>query len=195
MKSDIINTASGQNGTPIENLKIHRIRRLFHGTGQYHEQIDLDLSGDPFQDFGKGYYLTSYRRQARLWAERKRIQNHPCWILEYELRPLFPPQTRVRELLEYNQEWLDFITEHRVYGKDDGAWDIVYDRMADNRYNQLMRSVNAYIHNGITAESAIQRIKPDGGRDQYCFKTERAVSLLNLVHIHTCEGQARQSVK
>ena len=43
--------------------------KLYHGTNREFLNIDLSLSR-PYKDFGKGFYLTSLRRQAELMSIR-----------------------------------------------------------------------------------------------------------------------------
>ena len=166
----------------VENKKISRIRRFYHGTGLYHERIDLALCGGEYKDFGNGYYLTSLWHQAASWAIR-RGRHGGGWVFEYELQPL-PNDIRILELLLYNQEWLDYIVNHRKYGIQD-EWDIVYDRMADSQYRDLLSAIDDYAMKRISSGEVLDKIMfRSTRRDQYCFKTQRAISLLKRTHTY-----------
>ncbi|MBQ6207900.1 MAG: DUF3990 domain-containing protein [Oscillospiraceae bacterium] len=159
--------------------KIDEIKTLYHGTGIYHEQIDLNRSA-PLKDFGRGYYVTSYWLQASNWARRK---GEASWIFQYELAPV-PNEMKIRELLQYDEEWLDFIVSHRLRGKDTD-FDIVYDRMADNRFDKLSQAIHDYSVGRIAAQRALHVIRFNrDNRDQYCFKTPQAVALLKRSHTY-----------
>lgn len=160
----------------IESKKI-----LYHGTAMSHDAIDLNKGGD-FRDFGRGYYLTSSLQQAYAWATKKggRSLESPqkCWIYAYSIQTI-PESFKIFELLEYNAEWLDFVTACRMYGIVTD-FDIVYDRMADSQYKELTEAIRNYGNKEIPSEEALKRIqfKSHKKRDQYCFKTDRAIALL-----------------
>lgn len=159
--------------------RIDEIKTLYHGTGVYHERIDLNYSA-PLKDFGRGYYVTSHWRQAANWARRK---GESGWIFQYELAPV-PDGMKIRELLQYDVEWLDFIVSHRLRGRETD-FDIVYDRMADNRFGALSQAVRDYHFGRIDAQRALRIIRFDRrNRDQYCFKTPQAVALLKRSHTY-----------
>ena len=168
--------------------KIDEIKTLYHGTDIYHEQIDLRRSNS-FKDFGRGYYMTSYRRQAMDWAavKNRRHKVGESWVFEYELAPV-PDGMNVKELLRYNREWLDFIAKRRISGEET-PFDIVYDRMADNRFDALSQAVRDYHFGRIDAQRALRIIRFDRrNRDQYCFKTQRAIALLKRTRTYRYEN-------
>jgi len=74
--------------------------------------------------------------------------------------------------------WIDFITGSRIHGKET-EYDIIYDRIADNQFSKISDTLIKYNKERITDQKAIELIKwkKDDG-DQYCFKTEKALSLL-----------------
>ena len=170
------------------DLKIQKIKRLYHGTEMPHKWIDLQKS-NPYNDFGAGYYLTSYFSQAASWAKNKCLSGNVCYIYEYELLSV-PDDLRIQEFLHYDEAWLNYITKNRaknrVYGRGDNL-DIVYDRMADNFHDQLIKAINDYSLGKISPQRALNIIQftiKSGKRDQYCFKTEKAIRLLKRVHCY-----------
>ena len=71
------------------------------------------------KDFGKGFYLTSNYDQAMRWAIKKlpnNDKNCTAYVYEYEFDTDNEKKLHVLELLEYNKEWLDFITPNRHEG-------------------------------------------------------------------------------
>ena len=160
-------------------MKINGIEKLYHGTCSPHDNIDLTFSDD-FKDFGRGYYLTSNSVQAESWAKRRGKREGICWVYEYTLNDTDINDFKILQLLEYNEEWLNFITRNRRYGHCSGEYDIIYDRMTDNQAEELQKTITLFAQKMISSEYAISKIrfKVDKRRDQYCFKTEKAVALL-----------------
>lgn len=63
--------------------------------------------------------------------------------------------------------------------KFDSFDDIIYDRMADNNFIGISDILQKYIEKEIPADKAIEQLRWNNETaDQYCFKTERALSLL-----------------
>ena len=58
--------------TKDKTLKIHLVKKLYHGTNTLYDTVDLNLC-QPFKDFGVGYYLTTDKaaRQASSDAYQK----------------------------------------------------------------------------------------------------------------------------
>ena len=157
-------------------MKIDKIRTLYHGTAEYHKEIDLNHS-NRFKDFGRGYYVTSHRQQAFDWAKNKGKRRGECWVFEYALSPV-PEDMKIKELLRYDADWLEFVTKRRVWGEET-PFDIVYDRMADNKGNVLVRVLQEYAYGYLAAQRALDIIRfYQDDKDQYCFKTPAAVRLL-----------------
>ena len=156
-------------------------KTLYHGTVHEFTEIDLSKCDNALKDFGTGFYLTSEFRQACSWATTKKgSSNLKARVYRYEVVRDLPENLKIYELLSYNEEWLKCIVSNRGKGTsivDDR--DIVYDRMADSRWRELTAAIKQYESREIDAESALKVLKfKRGKRDQFCFKTELAISLL-----------------
>ncbi len=148
---------------------------LYHGTGKYFKIFDLKQARG-FKDFGRGFYLTTSYRQAQRWAQVKAEEE--AYIYQYVVEGFCSANWKVLELLQYDEVWIDFITESRLTGKET-SYDIIYDRIADNQYFEMSSVLQRYSRKQISSEEAIQKIQwkySDG--DQYCFKNERVIKLL-----------------
>ena len=53
---------------------------LFHGTTEIIEEPNVSFSKS-YLDFGKGFYLTTYQKQAEKWALRKALRMKNGWTL------------------------------------------------------------------------------------------------------------------
>lgn len=157
------------------------IKKLYHGTKVYFDYPDLNKAKN-FKDFGKGFYLTSNREQAMRWAVRSLKNNDSkcvAYVYEYEFDMISTKKINILELLKYNREWLDFIALNRCEGENEIYYDLIYDRMADNTGDILTENIKLYWLKKKSAIEVLNLIKfKNRSADQYCFKTEKALSCL-----------------
>ena len=156
-------------GSP--HFKIVRFKWWEHVT-----TFDFEKAGKA-KDFGRGFYLTSSIVQAQEWAQKKGRKNKIAYIYTYQLNCVEPEKWKILELLEYDKKWLEYITKNRMEAHEDD-YDIVYDRMADKRYPDLTNAIEAFYFGEKEATEVVQMIRWKKEADQYCFKNERALSLL-----------------
>lgn len=172
-------------------MKLKEIGKLYHGSSYDFEQISIQGHSSPFKDFGEGFYLTSNIEQAKKLAQ-KRAVNGKAYVYCYELDDTAMDEIKVLELLKYDKEWLDFITSNRIFGKCTMKdVDIVYDRLADNKYDKLNSMLKAYATGEMEDTTVIDAIKfKDDTNDQFCFKTKKALNILvNRKQIIRIRGQ------
>jgi len=163
-------------------MKINSIKTLYHGSDSDFETFDLKLT-KAFKDYGKGFYLTSSLRQAQKWAQKKAGSKTVTYIYCYKIQDICEREWKILELLKYDKTWIDFITESRINGIET-EYDIIYDRIADSQFDKISDTLIKYNKERITSQKAIELIKwkKDDG-DQYCFKTEKALTLLKRENI------------
>ncbi len=152
---------------------------LFHGSS--YDFADFDLSfARPGRDFGKGIYLTSNYNQALKWATKRGAGFiYHCNFDEN----IFDNSNdlKIRALTEYNKEWLDMLCFCRINLQDTND-DLIYDRMADNTYPELSKTLRLYSNGVKSVVDTINKIKWRSVlNDQYCFKTYKALSLLEII--------------
>ena len=157
-------------------MRINEIKKLYHGTDKKFKTFDFEKAGKA-KDFGRGFYLTSSIVQAQEWAQKKGRKNKIAYIYTYPLNCVEPEKWKILELLEYDKKWLEYITKNRMEAHEDD-YDIVYDRMADKRYPDLTNAIEAFYFGEKEATEVVQMIRWKKEADQYCFKNERALSLL-----------------
>lgn len=85
--------------------------KLYHSSTIKVENPDLDHSRD-YLDFGKGFYLTSLKEQAVLYAERFILRGRTAVMNEYELNEDLS-RLKVKVFEAYDEDWLDFILSCR----------------------------------------------------------------------------------
>ena len=159
-------------------MKINTVNKLYHGTDKEFDTFDFSKA-KKFKDFGKGYYLTTDFRQAQKWAQKRGDRSKKAYIYCYDVDKVSDNSLRILELLQYDSEWLEFISKCRMEGFDDKKYDIIYDRIADTQYLEIADTLQDYREHIISAEEAIAKIRwKDLRADQYCFKSEKALKLL-----------------
>lgn len=116
----------------------------------------------PFKDFGKGFYLTTEVRQAQKWAQNKATRKAQAYIYSYRLNikenlEKFQ-EIKILELLQYDKSWLDFISKSRIDGFETDH-DIIYDRMADNNYDNISDMLKKYMAGKMQVKDVINKLQ------------------------------------
>ncbi len=151
---------------------------LYHGSNLIVDSPHL-LKPQRSLDFGRGFYTTSDFEQARKWALRTaRIREEgedvvSCYELdEEELKTL-----KHLHFEKADSAWLDFVAANRKTGEAKNDWDLISGPVAND---QTFPTILLYLDGYIDAESAIRQLLPQKLKDQYTFKTEKALSLLKF---------------
>lgn len=74
-----------------------------------------------------------------------------------------------------DEKWLHFITANRKGEGVFGEWDIIYGPVAND---QTMPVLDLYLNGMYDETEAIKRLLPQKLKDQYVFKSEKALGLL-----------------
>lgn len=126
-------------------------------------------------DFGRAFYVTSYRRQAEKWALRKATRTHGVPIVSvYKLNDI-PDGIRKKDFGETNGEWLDFVCACRS-GK--GLWrsfDVICGRVAND---DVFKTVDAYLKGNISREETLKQLRYAKPNDQIAFTTTKAIKAM-----------------
>ncbi|MBP3195048.1 MAG: DUF3990 domain-containing protein [Cardiobacteriaceae bacterium] len=133
-------------------------------------------------DFGSGFYTTSDINQAQKWAERTalRLQQKQSFVTVYEVDEQKMNELRFLQFDTPNLEWLHFVVQNRTGQSREDKWDIVKGPVADD---QTIVVIDLYIDGMFSEEDAINRLLPQKLKDQYTFKTNRAIDLLYCVEV------------
>lgn len=150
--------------------------KLYHGSNVIVENPQL-IPSKRLLDFGAGFYLTSDLEQARKWAIRttkNRGENVPV-ISVYDSEEYSLNKLNILLFKEPDKEWLKYVTENRVGKSINESYDVVIGPVAND---QAIRTVNNYLKGYFSEEIAIQLLLPQKLKDQYAFKTEKALKAL-----------------
>lgn len=154
---------------------------LYHGSRTFFEIPDLSQA-KAYKDFGRGFYLTTNREQAARWAVRglrKDDDKSFGYLYVYEFETDNIEKLKHLELLEYNKEWADVVTRYRNEQETEIKYDLIYDRMADSHYDELVEILEKYYRKSVSFDEVLKVAKcKDGDNDQYCYKTKKALKYI-----------------
>ena len=154
---------------------------LYHGSNVEVRRPRL-LKNQRDLDFGKGFYTTSSFEQAQSWAMRTtrvRGSGSPrvsCYSFDERLSE----DLKVLRFAKADGPWLDYVSVNRkgLLVADD--YDLVVGPVAND---DTFPTIVLYLDGYLDAESTIKRLLPQRLKDQYTFKSEAAVALLNYVEV------------
>lgn len=130
-------------------------------------------------DFGPGFYLTSDFEQAAKWARTTVLRRG-------EGTPTVSSFRVDEKLLEgldrlvfdtASVEWLLFVKRNRIDCVDDSGKDVISGPVANDN---TMPVLNLYFKGAYTEDEALRRLINQRLRDQYAFKTNRALACLRF---------------
>ncbi|MGN9057473.1 DUF3990 domain-containing protein [Bariatricus sp. HCP28S3_A7] len=152
---------------------------LYHGSNVEVNDLKL-IPTKRLLDFEAGFYLTSDFEQAKKWALRttsNRKIGTPL-VSVYEVDDEMAEKVRVLIFEATNKEWLRYIAANRTGKLLDEEYDIVIGPVAND---QTIRTINNYLKGYFPEDVAIRLLLPQKLKDQYAFRTERALKLLKFV--------------
>ncbi|MDR1204361.1 MAG: DUF3990 domain-containing protein [Peptococcaceae bacterium] len=144
---------------------------LYHGSWCAIESPDVSFSRDNV-DFGKGFYTTPFKEQARKWAERLKRPKGASVLSVYELDDSAFETLNILEFDSYSKAWLEFITDCRKGNPASGEYDIISGSVADDK---VFDTIEKYLRDYITWEKALSRLRYERPNWQYCFKKQTAI--------------------
>lgn len=170
---------------------------LYHGSYCAVPHPDI-AKCSPYKDFGLGFYLTTSKQQAERFvtaAVRKAIRlglisqdaDHG-YVSTYSFR--LTSGLRVLEYRDADADWLHCVAAHRKEGafqtvrKQLEVYDIIAGKIANDQTNATLTAYLAELFGALGSEEAdnacIARLLPERLQDQYCLRTEAALSALTF---------------
>ena len=149
---------------------------LYHGSNVAVEEPRL-LKTQRDLDFGKGFYTTSDLDQATKWARRTalRLRLTESFVSVYEIDEEAMGKLRILKFDSPNADWLRFVVENRKGHPVPQEWDIIAGPVAND---QTAPVIDLFLDGMYDEQEAIRRLLPQKLRDQYTFKTPKAIGLL-----------------
>ena len=167
---------------------------LYHGS--YCAVPDPDLSKCAgFKDFGRGFYLTSSQAQAESFAKistAKAIAGRRIPPQNYGVVSMFtcvdPSGLLLFHYPDADAQWLHCVVAHRRNRYFPGlirqmaAYDVISGKIANDDTNITITAYLDGLYGEVGTESAdeicISLLLPERLKDQFCFRTNRALQTL-----------------
>lgn len=154
--------------------------KLYHGSNIDIQQIDFAKS-KPNKDFGKGFYLTADKHQARQLAEQRALFFGGSPVVNeylFDEKVLKDDSLNVKIFDDYSVEWAEFVVANRFNPSHQPThdYDIVYGPIANDKVGV---QIELFTDKLIDIETLINRLKfMPGITFQYFFGTEKSISHL-----------------
>lgn len=173
---------------------------LYHGS--YCEVSAPDLNKcAKYKDFGRGFYLTTSFEQAErfsLLSLKKALSNN---LIEedpgYGTVSVFCckvscfKKIKVHEFEGADSAWLKCVAAHRKYMefsdivREYEKYDVISGKIANDATNAVITAYMAGAYGEAESENAvnicISLLLPERLKDQYCFRSEKAISCLEFL--------------
>lgn len=150
------------------------MRKVFHGAANVIE-YPLVHVGRENLDFGKGFYITDIRSQAKIWAQIKSryLLDADAIINEYDFDfDTAITNYRYKRFDYYDKEWLSFIVNCRMGHKIWQNHDIIEGGVANDR---VIDTVEAFIAGMIDEEKALNELSKHQPNNQICILRQTVV--------------------
>lgn len=131
-------------------------------------------------DFGAGFYTTSSFEQAKNWAVRTAYNRGTgnATVSIYRINEKHLHELNRLVFTSADREWLRFIAANRKGHYISQEYDLIIGPVAND---QVIRTVNDYLSGYLTEDIALQLLLPQKLKDQFAFKTEKALKELEFV--------------
>ncbi len=171
---------------------------LYHGSYCIVENPDLQKCAK-YKDFGQGFYLTTSKEQAKSFARTVTAKAKVRGLISSQEQFGYVSFFRVDDIQDLktfgfetaNKEWLHCIVAHR---KSDAFsdmmnkmkdFDVISGKIANDNTNATILAYMGNLYGKMGSETAdnmcISLLLPEKLQDQFCFKTETAVSKLRFL--------------
>ncbi|NLB42609.1 MAG: DUF3990 domain-containing protein [Clostridiales bacterium] len=154
---------------------------LYHGSDVIVKKPIL-LPQQRTLDFGSGFYTTTNREQAEVFARKvaERRESNSGFVSVYEVQSMdiLKRELSVLEFSAPDGAWLDFVFENRNGTYAGKVYDIIFGAVANDT---IYRTFVAYEAGIITKEETIVRLKVKKLYNQMTFATRRALSHLKYI--------------
>jgi len=153
--------------------------QVYHGS--YTKIIEIDLSkGQTNKDFGRGFYVTKFRKHAETWAEiignKYGVKGFVTEFKFYE-RAFEDKAYKTLRFSDYNDSWLDFIILNRdkstIEQRHD--YDIIEGPVADDK---VQNRIDQFLNGMLSREDFFKMLKYHEESHQICFCTRKSLQMI-----------------
>jgi len=151
--------------------------KLYHGSNQVIATPKLLKPTHPM-DFGQGFYTTANYFQAVAFAKKVvRWRGGSPTVSVYELGRV-PSNFKVVHFKKPDKAWLDFVVSNRMGRVVEKNAQIIIGPVAND---DVYRIVEGYEVGDYTESEALKRLKIKKLFNQYVFRTQEAIDLLEFM--------------
>jgi len=153
--------------------------RVYHGGYVKIDEIDLSKCL-PNKDFGRGFYVTKFRRHAEAWAKTIGARHKTEGVVtEFEFydEGFASSICKIKRFENYDEQWLDFVVTNR--DKKSAIvhdYDIVEGPVADDK---IQNRIDAYLEGKISKAAFLEELKYHEPTHQICFCTFNSLQTLD----------------
>lgn len=183
-------------------MKLEAGMTLYHGSYCAVEKPDLNKCAR-FKDFGQGFYLTTSKEQAQNFAKISASKAKNRGIISTQERFAYVSSFRMTDVSGLvcfgfetaDVDWLHCIVAHRRRDAFDvifermSVYDVVFGKIADDDTNATILAYMGNVYGPMGSEQAdnicISLLLPERLQDQFCFRSEKALSKLQFVKSET----------
>lgn len=139
---------------------------VYHASNMRVEKPDVRHSRKDL-DFGRGFYVTTIRRQAEKYASRFIRRGEEAWMNIYDFK-INPDRWRIKRFERYDEEWIDFVMQCRS-GKMTDDYDMIVGGIADDK---VFETVDLFFSGLLPKAEALKRLVYEKPNIQYCIRSE-----------------------
>lgn len=144
---------------------------VYHGSTEKITHPDICHS-KKYLDFGRGFYLTSYKQQAEKWAVRKALRSNKNAVINvYELLDMNP--YNVLTFDSENEDWLNFVCNCRNGSTIYTNYDIIIGAVADDN---VFKTVDMYIRGIWDKNRVLSELKYYKSNNQICIVNQNVIN-------------------
>jgi hypothetical protein len=158
------------------------VLQVYHGSYTKIDAIDLS-KGQDNRDFGKGFYVTKFRKHAEAWAKViGKKQGTEGFVTEFKFyeRTFTDNTYKTLRFDDYNEEWLDFVVLNRDTSTQEQRhdYDIIEGPVADDK---VQNKIEFYLKGKISKNDFLTELKYHEQTHQICFCTRKSLQMLELI--------------
>ena len=180
----------------MKNLENRMV--LYHGSYCVVENPDLEKCA-VFKDFGRGFYLTTSKEQAKSFAKISATKAKSRGIIPYDEKFAYISFFKVDNIDDLESfafetadiDWLHCIVAHRKEGsfsevrKSMQDYDVISGKIANDDTNATIIAYMGNVFGTMGSEQAdkmcISLLLPERLKDQFCFRSDKAISKLEFL--------------
>lgn len=144
---------------------------VYHGGTELIKNPDITFSKQ-YLDFGRGFYVTTYKEQAEKWAKRRSMRNRKSAVVNvYEL----PDNLNKYSIVNFKDDeiWLNFVCDCRRGKEVYKQYDIAIGSVADD---DVFKSIDMYFKGLWDEEKTLNEIRYYKMNNQICLISQKLIN-------------------